>query len=352
MNFHNVEGLYINIYMAWALIQLFTVFNGFYKYDTQLYNMLCFVTDNMTNFLFFNDAYVESPSCAISEPIKPAVIPYEQRYLAKVRSIPNNYVFSSDETQILNDKIAEISMEQKELQLELVEKSLESVDKSLESVEKSLESEAEVTRLQQQILSPDDIFNEAQAFVINARLNTLINNMVMENTPLGNVIMMYDNKRETFNFYSDNMIPYRYLETVARKYVITYNCRPLYIDMEEELKIYEQKLIEQDENNEKTNNSITQLSESKKNVFAKFKSYNTEGKTGHVGKVAGPQNSVQNKDTGDKNKNRKIILKDKANRYSCQGKIHNFSIIKRPEKKLLSKKLVMTFADFKLKSKI
>jgi hypothetical protein len=330
MNFHNIEGLYINVYLAFVLIKLFTVFNGFYKYDTQLYNMLCFASDNINNFLFFNKAYVEISDFVISVPTKPAVIPYERRYLEKVRSIPNNYVFSSDETQIMNDKITEISIEQKEL------------------IEKSLEDEAEMTDLKQQILSPDDIFNKAHAYVINTRLNTLINNMVMENTPLGNVIMTYDNNRETFNFYSDNMIPYRYLETVARKYVITYNCRPLYIDMEEELKIYEQKLLEQDE----PNNSITPISESKKNVFAKFKSYNTEGKTGHVGKVAGPQNSVQNKDTGDKNTNRKIILKDKANRYSCQGKIHNFSIIKRPEKKLLSKKLVMTFADFKLKSKI
>jgi hypothetical protein len=159
---------------------------------------------------------------------------------------------------------------------------------------------------------------------------------------------MYDNNRETFNFYSDNMIPYRFLETVARKYVITYNCRPLYIDMEEELKIYEKKMLEHEENEKQTN--LTQQSEPKKNVFAKFKSYNTEGKSGHVGKVPGPQNSVQNKDTGDKDKNRKIILKDNANRYSCQGKIHNFSIIKRPEKKLLSKKLAMTFATFKQKS--
>jgi hypothetical protein len=247
-------------------------------------------------------------------------------------------VFSSDETQIMNDKIAEISIEQKELQHKLNHIQLEPV-------------EEEVDDLQQQIMSPDEIFNKAQAYVINARLNTLINNIIMENTPLGNVIMMYDNNRETFNFYSDNMIPYRFLETVARKYVITYNCRPLYIDMEEELKMYETKMLEQDDNNTKLNN-IAQPSESKKNVFAKFKSYNTEGKTGHVGKVPGPQNSVQNKDTGDKHKNRKIILKDKANRYSCQGKINNFSIIKRPEKKLLSKKLVMSFADFKQKSKI
>ena len=233
----------------------------------------------------------------------------------------------------MNDKLNEIYIEQQKLQQELNHLQIENPDKE------------EITDLQKQILTPNDVLEKARDYVINARLDTLINNVIMENTPLGNVIMMYDNNRETFNFYSDNMIPYRYLETVARKYVITYNCRPLYIDMEEELKIYEKKMLEQEENSEKAN--LTQQSEPKKNVFAKFKSYNTEGKSGHVGKVPGQQNSVQNKDTGA---NRKVILKDNANRYSCQGKIHNFSIIKRPEKKLLSKKLAMTFATFKQKS--
>jgi hypothetical protein len=274
------------------------------------------------------------PVCEVLEPIKHLVVPYEERYLEKVRLIPNNYVFSPSETQSMNDKLIELSTEQQELQNKLNHLQIENTD------------EEEITDLQQQILPPDDITEKARAYVINARLDTLINNVIMENTPLGNVIMMYDNNRETFNFYSDNMIPYRYLETVARKYVITYNCRPLYIDMEEELKIYEKKMLEQEEN-EKQQTNLAQLSEPKKNVFAKFKSYNTEGKSGHVSKVPGPQNSVHNTDTG---KNRKIILKDNANRYSCQGKINNFSIIKRPEKKLLSKKLAMTFATFKQQS--
>ena len=338
---HDIEMLYINIYLSFVLFKIFTIFNGYYKCDKQLYNALCFASDNITNFLFLKNAYNDVPVCNV--PVctinKPVVIPYEQRYLEKVRLIPNKYVFTPGETQIMNDKIDEINIEQKELQHKLTHLQMDNIEQSYD---------AEITDLTQQILTPNDVLGKAEAYVINARLNTLINNVIMENTPLGNVIMMYDNNRETFNFYSDNMIPYRFLETVARKYVITYNCRPLYIDMEEELKIYEKKMLEHEENGEKAN--IAQLSEAKKNVFAKFKSYNTEGKSGHVGKVPGPQNSVQNKDTGDKHKNRKIILKDNANRYSCQGKIHNFSIIKKPEKKLLSKKLAMTFATFKQKS--
>lgn len=339
MNVDDVEILYTNMYLTFILINIFTVVNGFYKYDIQLYNMFCIVYNNINHFLFCNNAFLES-SILINddEPDKPVSIPYEQRYLAKVRLIPNIYVFSSSETQLMNDKLQEIYIEQKELQHKLNHLHMDLIEKSDETDVK------EITELQQQILTSDNVLEKARAFITNERLNMLINNVIMENTPLGNVIMMYDNNRETFNFYSDNMIPYRFLETVARKYVITFNCRPLYIDMEEELKIYEQKMLQNEENEtkEKTN-SVNPI----KNVFAKFKSYNTEGKSGHVNKVPGPQNSGQNKDTGDKDKNRKVILKDNANRYSYQGKINNFSIIKKPEKRLLGKKCTMTFAMFK-----
>ena len=50
----------------------------------------------------------------------------------------------------------------------------------------------------------------------------------MEKTPLGNVIMYWNNSRGSFEFYSDNTIPYRYLETVGRKYVKTFNCRSIF----------------------------------------------------------------------------------------------------------------------------
>lgn len=332
MNVDNVEIFYTNICMAFILINFFTLVNGYHKYNTQLHNMLCLLYNNINHFLFFNNKDESTILIHNEETSKPVIIPYEQRYLEKVRLIPNIYIFSPSETQLMNDKLQEIYIEQKELQHKLNNLQIDHTE-------------------QKQILSQNDILEKARAYVINERLNTLINNVIMENTPLGNVIMMYDNKRETFNFYSDNAIPYRFLETVSRKYVLTYNCRPLYIDMEEELKLYENKMDEHEANEQKQNSEKADNSSNPvKNVFAKFKSYNTEGKSGHVSKVPGPQNSVQHKDTGDKDKNRKIILKDNANRYSCQGKIHNFSIIKKPEKRLLSKKCTMTFAMFKQQS--
>ena len=197
----------------------------------------------------------------------------------------------------------------------------------------------------------------SKKFVIDERLDKLKNNFVMEKTPLGNVLMLYNNKRGSFEFYSDNTIPYRYLEPVSRKYVKMFDCRPIYCDMDEELKISEQKLEEkekekkekeekkkeEDEENKKNNVVI----ESKKNVFAKFKSYNKESGTGHVNIAAPPKNSIPNNKVTATNSNEKVLLKENANRYSYEGKLSNFSFLKKIDRKVVDKKYGMTFADFK-----
>jgi hypothetical protein len=78
-------------------------------------------------------------------------------------------------------------------------------------------------------------------YVIDQKIEKLKNCFVMEKTPLGNVIMTYNNSTSSFSYHSDNTIPYRYLETVARKFVKTFNCRPIFIIMDEELKKAEEK---------------------------------------------------------------------------------------------------------------
>jgi len=199
---------------------------------------------------------------------------------------------------------------------------------------------------------------KAIQFVIDVRLDKLKNNFVIEKTPLGNVLMLYNNKRGSFEYYSDNTIPYRYLESVGRKYVKTFNCRPIYFDMEEELKNYEKKL-EEKENEEKEkeakrkqdeeenkNNFITAV-EPKKNVFAKFKSYNKEAGTGHVNTAAPPKNSIPNNKVTETNSNEKVLLKENANRYSYEGKFSNFNFLKKIDRKVVDKKYAMSFADFK-----
>ena len=199
---------------------------------------------------------------------------------------------------------------------------------------------------------------QAFDFVINERLDKLSNSFIIENTPQGNVLMFWNNKRSSFEYYSDFTIPYRYLEPVGRKYVKTFNCRPIFVDMEEELKICEERLKKEKEEKElkeiedkkrieeaKINN--TPIAPEKKNVFAKFKTYNKEAGSGRVNMAPPPKNSIPNKSNTEDSSNELVLLKERANRYTYEGKFSNFSFLKKVERKLVDKKFAMSFADFK-----
>ena len=202
------------------------------------------------------------------------------------------------------------------------------------------------------------INEEARKFIIDKRLDKLENCYVMEFTPLGNVLMKYNKNKESFIFYSDSTIPYRYLEVVGRKFVKQFNCRPIFVDMEEELKLAEEKWEKErkekeekeEEDKRKKEEAIknkTPIEEKKKNVFTKFKSYNKESGTGHVTTAAPPKNSIPNKKLTKTQENENTLLKEKANRYTYEGKIINFSFIKKVDRKVVDKKFGMSFADFK-----
>jgi hypothetical protein len=52
---------------------------------------------------------------------------------------------------------------------------------------------------------------------------------VLENCPVGNVLMKYDSKKLSFEYYSDRVVPFRFLETIARKYAHNFHCADIYI---------------------------------------------------------------------------------------------------------------------------
>lgn len=201
---------------------------------------------------------------------------------------------------------------------------------------------------------------EANLYIINQRKDKLKNNYVIEKTPQGNVLMLYDKDRESFKYYSDSTIPYRYLEVVGRKYVKLFNCRPLFVDMEEELKLcdekwtkeYELKKAKEAEEKLKAEEAAKNNKpvEQKKNVFAKFKSYNKDAGS-KISMAAPPKNSIPNKNSVETKENDKILLKERANRYTYEGKFANFNFLQKIERKVFNKKLGMSFADFKKMNK-
>jgi len=184
-------------------------------------------------------------------------------------------------------------------------------------------------------------------------VDTLKNSIVVEHTPLGNVAMFYDSKRETFVYYSDSVMPYRYLEVVARKYVITFHCKSIFVVMEDEInkakmKLEEQKLKkeqqEREENETNTEILVKEDEPKKKNVFATFKNYNKNTTKDSSNK---PVTGSSTATTTHTKPNEDLILKENANHYTCDGRYSNFLVLKKVDKTLTDSRLKMTFADFK-----
>ena len=184
------------------------------------------------------------------------------------------------------------------------------------------------------------------------KLEGLCNSFILENTPNGNVLILYNHKTYSFNYYSDNSIPYKYLNTLARKYVNTYRCKQLYINSEDELdkekesenkdKESENKDKESEkepENKEKEQDQDTK--KDKKQIFAKFKTYN-KNTTNKIQQQ--PSQQQQQPSQQQQQPSQQEVI---ANRYTYQGKIANFNFLKKPDKKLVNKKLSLTFSDYK-----
>jgi hypothetical protein len=100
-------------------------------------------------------------------------------------------------------------------------------------------------------------------------LNTkIVREQVAENVE---VILTYDKVSETFWYYTDHLkeVSYDILETVARKFAIEYDCKPICLQAQDAFQATE-RLKEQEQEQ--------QQPDSKPSVFAKFKNYNTGGK--------------------------------------------------------------------------
>lgn len=187
----------------------------------------------------------------------------------------------------------------------------------------------------------DDDFVISKDLVIAQRLEQLATCVLFETTPIGNVIMTYNAKKEAFEYYSDCTIPYRYLDTACRKYVATFGCKPLYIDMNEQVKESEVKtnLLRESKAKAKEKEETTKEAPKKKNVFAKFKTYNKDSVRG-----VPPKNSLP---SGKKVEDSEpVVIKERTNKFLFMGKTMNFSTGKKIEQKEAKNKK-LSFADFK-----
>ena len=169
------------------------------------------------------------------------------------------------------------------------------------------------------------------------KLEGLCNCFILDHTPNGNVLILYNHNTTSFIYYSDASIPYKYLNALARKYVNTYRCKKLYITSEEQLKKVDAEV------NVGSDVGVGVASvKQKKEIFAKFKTYNKSTNKIQSQSRQQHQGQLQGQLQGQSEKTEVI-----ANRYTYQGKIANFNFLKKTDKKLVNKKLSLKFSDYK-----
>lgn len=148
------------------------------------------------------------------------------------------------------------------------------------------------------------------------KIESLTNSYLMEFTPVGNIVMHYDKNKEAFLYYSDSVVPFRYLEPVGRKYVIRFQCKDLFHDTD-------------------TATSNTTEIPNTTETPAPPKPMKTKDIL----------NGIRNPQTLPKKK--VILVEKKTNRYTCMGRYSNFKMIKPVDKTTVNKNYSMTFSDFK-----
>ena len=61
-------------------------------------------------------------------------------------------------------------------------------------------------------------------------LKKLKTSILIEHTPVGNIIMFYNFEKEAYEYYSDKIIPYRFLDAVGIKYAIQFRCKCIFVE--------------------------------------------------------------------------------------------------------------------------
>tara|TARA_B110000444_G_scaffold260416_1_gene307263 strand:+ start:635 stop:1336 length:702 start_codon:yes stop_codon:yes gene_type:complete len=147
-------------------------------------------------------------------------------------------------------------------------------------------------------------------------LENIEDNIMMENTPDGNVIMRYSNDEEGFEYWADKQMEFDILKSAARKYCKLFCCVNLYIDGHKEyLKQKEhldKELKEEDEREE--------MVEEEDDVFLKPKTQ-----------------SIKNA--------KKMEIEWKENKFCYKGKVSESPLTQK--KKPKEEKKQFSFSDFK-----
>ena len=138
---------------------------------------------------------------------------------------------------------------------------------------------------------------------------------VRETTPQGDVVMTYDGERGMFCYYSDKRtIQFKYLESVARKYVIEHGCKRLHIDIRKEIVKAKAAATEPT----KAAAPAVQTGQ----VFAQLKKYSTRASLPTINEMV--KSKSQEIDSNANATNNAPVLKEQVSRYVYCGRLDEF----------------------------
>ena len=161
---------------------------------------------------------------------------------------------------------------------------------------------------------------------------------IKEDTPAGVIYLNYNIDYESFDYYTNKTIPYKYLDTVARKYMIDNNCKELNVDIYNEIlkkkeqhnqaeKLKKEEQLKREEKLKKEKEEGLLDSSDDDCVFVKFKSYNVK-----------KENVKQD------------LIKQNTNKFRKIGSIYDYLNRDNNENKTQNKQL--SFSDYKKNKQI
>jgi hypothetical protein len=175
-----------------------------------------------------------------------------------------------------------------------------------------------------------DVVCDASCDVVcDASFSHLKNIFIEETTPSGLIFMNYDNDDHGFNYYTNTSISYKFLDTVARKYMVENDCKSLNINLSLEFEKLAQKNKLLEENKQKKENIIDSSDEDC--VYVKFKTYNLKS-----------------------NKVTKHTIKEKLNNFKKVGNIYDYmhKHEKNENKEPLPEKKTLNYKNYKKNKEI
>ena len=175
------------------------------------------------------------------------------------------------------------------------------------------------------------------------------NMMVMDQTPVGNVMIRYNVIKDCFDYWSDTKnVKYEFLQTITRKFVLTFDCASLYKDRMKNIRLMEEEI----------ERAIQEKEEAEREELERKKKSEEDG-SGEV-HVDGDGSEGEEEDSDDdlfvKKKEDPKQVKERehrehfdieCNKYVYCGKIQDFFEETKEVKVIQNENVKLTFDDFK-----